>query len=297
MGDRSCWDAPRLVREQPVALIEMVQCFRAGQVVELQAYIRWQGTEETRYISLSKEFHLCYISTAPSSTISVCLPERSAQIFDSVFVSRQHMLDCIQAQSLTGDPLRQSSGWSDKLSVRVAEAVDGGDMLSACRALLLRDFLVDKQSSLPGIARVLQSEAARLDALSRLNQSIHGVLHCTRFDEQRRKCDMSVVTRMFDYYRLHTVRYLGSDACCNFEALKYRIQSEFATLFAQIQEQGVLTSDACPVLADADDSLRCVLLSVAQQVVRNIPQVQAALQATADSHSALLRRGQPSALD
>ena len=113
-----------------------------------------------------------------------------------------------------------------------------------------------------------------LEELSRQSRAIHGVLHCTGLEEHRAKCDMGVVAKMFDAYRVETIRYLGSDTCCNFEALRYTIQSEFALLFSQIRDQGVLTADACGVLSAVDDSLTCVQLSVSQQIAHGIPTVQ-----------------------
>ena len=159
----------------------------------------------------------------------------------------------------------------------MASAMDAGAMLPACRALLLGECTNRQQPSLAGIMRLLHSEASRLEELSHQNHAIEGVLRCTSFEEHRMKCDMGVVAKMFDLYRVETVRYLGSDACCNFEALRYTVQSKFASLFSQIREQGVLTADACEVLSAVDDSLSCITISVAQQIVHSIPSVQLAL--------------------
>ena len=147
-------------------------------------------------------------------------------------------------------------------------------MLTACKAILLTEFMQEQQPSLPGVARMLQSEASHLAELSQQNQAIHGVLLCTGLEEHRVKTDMGVVVRMFDAYRVETVRFLSSDSSCNFEALRYTIQSEFATVFSQIREHGVLTADACGVLAAVDDSLGCLVVSVAQQIAHSIPSVQ-----------------------
>ena len=189
------------------------------------------------------------------------------------------MSDCIEVHAIVGNPLKsvQAKAWSASLKSRMVAAAEAGAMLPACRALLLGEFMQQEQPSLPGVARLLSSEASRLAELSQQNRAIHGVLHCTGLEEHRRKCDMTVLAKMFDSYRVEAVRYMGSDTCCNFEALRYSIQSDFAFLFSQIREQGVLTAEACGALTAVDDSLACVLLSVSQQIVHSIPSVLNAL--------------------
>jgi len=165
----------------------------------------------------------------------------------------------------------------DSLRCQLATDVERGAMVPACKALLQIEFMQEDQPSLIDVCRILHSEAAQLSELSNLNRTLHGVLHCTCSEENRVKCDMGVVAKMFDLYRTELLRHLGSDTCCNFEALRYKIQSEFSALFSQIKAQGVLTADACVVLNAVDDSLACVLLAVSHQTVDSMPTIKQAL--------------------
>ena len=269
------WTITRVLRDQKVALIEMMQAYKAGHGVRLLAYVLWRPDGEGRYVGVEKTFHLCFSPSSPSAS-AACWPERSTELFESLFLSRRHMSDCLRAHPVVGEPLRsvQASRWSDHLKTRLAGAIEGGAMLAACKAILLTEFMQDQQPSLPGVVRMLQSEASHLAELSQQNHSIHGVLLCTGLEEHRVKTDMGVVVRMFDTYRTETIRFLSSDSSCNFEALRYTIQSDFAVLFSQLREHGVLTADACGALAAVDDSLECILVSVAQQIAHSIPSVQ-----------------------
>jgi len=272
------WTVSRLLRDPKAALAEMVQAYRTGRRVWLLAYVLWGQAGEQRYIGVEKTCCLCFSSTSPSAS-AICWPKRSSEVFDSIFVTRRHMLDCIQAHGIIGDPIQswQATSWITTLRDRMKVAVDAGAMLPACKALLLIEFTQASQPSLAGVSRLLHSEASRLEGLSHLNRCIHGVLHCTGLEEHRLKCNMNVVAKMFDAYRVDTIQLVGSDASCNFEALRYTLQSEFAVLFSQIREQGVLTADACDVLTAVDDALACILLSEAQQIVHSIPSVQRVL--------------------
>jgi len=233
-----------------------------------------------RYVQVHKSFHLCFSPTNQSGASAGCWPQRSSDIFDSLFLSRKHMLDLMQAHNIDGDPMRsaQVTAWSIQLRKRMADAFERGSMYQASIAVLLREFMDAQQPSLPGVVRLLQSEAARFNELSRLNQCLCGVLRCTGIEDHRVKCDIGLAAKMFDSYRVQVIRLLSSDACCNFEALRFTIQSDFAALFSHIRDQGVLTAYACAVLAAVDNALECVLLSVSSQIVQNIPSVKRALQ-------------------
>lgn len=255
----------------------MVRAFSAGKSAQLRLYAFSRGPtdDETRYIAVTTDFHLCHFATdAAAPAVSArCFPPTSSQLFDSVFLSRSHILARMQADGVSGDPLRSPvmANWDAELTSRASAAIDDGAVLPACRALLLRSFREERQPLLAGVARLLDSQAARLEALSHLNGAIRGVLECTASEENRTKCDIGVVTRMFDSYRFQSTRMLGSDACCSFEALRYTVQSDFAALFSRIREQGVLTANDVDVLEAVDDSLRCVQISAAGHVAHNFP--------------------------
>ena len=83
---------------------------------------------------------------------------------------------------------------------------------------------------------------------------------------------------MFDQYRAQALEYLAGDGCANFEAARYTVQAAFYTVFSRLRLDGVLGEQTQEVLGVVDDFLHCVQLSVGNEVVHAMPDLEKALQ-------------------
>ena len=289
------WTAKELLFDKQLVLNELSKAVTNGHAIVLHAYLMLkedEGSDEVRerYVELTKTYNLCYSRQAADTEAEHCWPPRVTQVLESAFMSKGHMRQCLNAEASKGDPARtwRAKRYGESLEARVADATARGAILPAVRAQLLRCCLTDdhERSALVVLARLLTSSAARLEELSALNRVIYGVLECTQTDENRQKVNNPVLTAMFDRYRAATLEYLTSDACCNFEAVRYAVKGAFFSVFSSLRQQGVLTRESQLVLATVDDYMYAVQLAASHQAL------QAAYLESAASESA---RGAPAA--
>ena len=185
----------------------------------------------------------------------------------------------------TADPRRswRAAQRREELEARARAAAHAGDALGASRALLLISMLSDEGGTLPLLPHVARlcfhSSAVHLERLSRLNRALYGVLECLRLDESHRlKAEQEALTAMFDLYRAQALEYLAGDGCANFEAARYTVQAAFYAVFSRLRLDGVLGEQTQEVLGVVDDFLHCVQLSVGNEVVHAMPDLEKALQ-------------------
>jgi len=271
---RARWSVSDILRGPREALTALVAALQTNVDVCLHAYALVQGTSAPpRYVTLTKSYHLVHFSPASDGQRVRCWPKRTTQIFESIFLSREHVIYCLEAEETTvPDPL---SSWrarkrSELLRERVHAAHRGGRILPACRALLLRSFMDGSHKPiLPSVSRLIRSTAAQLASLSNLNRTIQGIVGCSQSEENRIKCDQKALAGMFHAYRIPTLDYLASDSCCNFEAMRSTVQAAFYDVLTDLRQQGILTQDSRLVLETVDDYMHCNEVAVAHQLVAN----------------------------
>lgn len=297
-----------VLSDQKEMLNEVSRAVVAGEQVQLLAYVLVREIGMPRYISLTKSFHLVFFvsdakgqpgrpqrslnarASEADASSSRSWPARGMQVFDSVFLSRAHIDSCLRAEVTRVEAVLEGGGkavgwrrkkWAEHLEARAAVAVRDGATLLGGRLLLQLHLMSDERKLLPGVVRLLQSAAARLDELAWLNCNMQGVLECTRLEEHKLKTDQRVVIGMFEGYRKQVLDNLAGDACCNFEALRALLQASLQWVVEQLREQGVITEPCIEVLETVDDYLRCIEVSIAAQVALNDTPLSAALAAAA----------------
>ena len=286
LGSRR-WTAGEVQRDQRGALGETMRALRAGHAPQLHAFalVRVQGA--TRYIALTKALHVVHFaSPAPEGreAAATAWPPRIAQLFDTVFLSQAHVQSCLDAEVTTTDPLQgwRARKWATLLTEQVRSANRGGQMLPACRALLLRSLLLGSAAGLddvkvlelvPTVGRMLSSAAARLHELGDLARTIHGVLECAGTEEHKLKVDNKALVAMFHTLRVPVVHVLASESAYNFESLRATVQGAFSAVQLDIRTLGVLDAngDGSAVLETIIDYLAIIEVSIANQVVACAP--------------------------
>mmetsp|Transcript_23193 Transcript_23193/g.46421 ORF Transcript_23193/g.46421 Transcript_23193/m.46421 type:complete len:306 (-) Transcript_23193:165-1082(-) len=269
------WGVADLLRDEREGLGEIIRAVKSGLDVRLHAYALFHapGSGEARYLSLSKAHHLIHFSPASDGQRACCWPQRTTQVFESVFLSREHMTNCMEAHETAAPDLLASwraKKWAELLRSRLRTAHRSGLLLQASKALLQLGFVEGGyKPCLPGTARLMRSAAAKLHALSQLNRTIQGVVECTRAEENNAKCNHKALSRMFHEYRDPILEFFAADSCCNFGALRSTVQHAFFAALTDLRQQGVLTQDARGVLETIDDYMRCAEISVAAQIVEN----------------------------
>ncbi len=261
----------------------LVRTLRDGHEIRLHAFALVQPPgADPRYLQVCKSFHLCHFATTQASAGRVvkCWPARTAQTFNSIFLSRAHAMSCLEAEGpaenrlLTWRALR----WSDSLRQRAGEALAGGQLVDASQALLQLSFADgDYERLVPGVGRLLRSGAGRLRWMTNGTRVIQGILNCTQTEANRDKCNHTVLARMFHMYRTLVLDFLASDASCNFEPIRNTIQEAFYAVLTDLRQQSVLTHEARQVLEAVEDYMKCVEMAVASQVVANDAALSAAI--------------------
>ena len=199
----------------------LMRALKEGHELQLHAFalVHPEGSEP-RYVQVTKAFHFCYIPQHASGQHKAtrCLPPRTVQTFDSIFLSSAHVISCLEAEGTTADPLRgwRATEWADGLERRAHQALRAGHLLEGCQALLLRSFLDDEPHRLvPGVGRLLKSSAMRLRSLGDLSRTMQGILDCAQAEVNKDKCNQKVIASMFHTYRAPVLDILSSDTCCN----------------------------------------------------------------------------------
>jgi len=294
------WSASDIIQNDRQAVVEAIRALKSGRtlVATIHALLKPTGGggsgSTPRYVEIRKEFHLVHFAAGPASPAKAnaqgvpppsvqAWPPRTTQMFDAIFLSPAHVQACVEAEVTTGDPLQ---GWRAKkyanlLTEHVRDSHRGGLLLPACRALLLRSFLIasadvtasaqDEAAALyllPSVGRLLLSSANRLHELGSLGKAIHGVLALSHSgEEQKVKVDNKALAAMFHAFRAPTAAAFASDAACNFECLRSTVQNGFYDVSLDLRQQGVLGEDAIKVLETVVDYVELVEASVAHQVV------------------------------
>ena len=219
LGDAR-WTIAPLMREPRVALGDAVRALKGGLELRMTVYalVRVRGGD-SRYVTVHKTFHLCFLpaTSAGGKREAQCWPARTTQLFDSVFLSRAHLHQCLEVEATTVDPLQswRATKWANTLAERAKVAHHSGLALDACKAVLLRSLLqhdvrggahsgaastaagkgadaTHSEALLASVGRMLRSTPARLHSLAHLNRTLQGVLQCTRTEENKLKCDQKM---------------------------------------------------------------------------------------------------------
>lgn len=288
LGDQR-WTVAELLFDQRLVHGELVRAVKSGREVHVVMFVlatRERGKEkikEQRYIEVRKAFHLCFKTSSDATdgkSRSRCWPPRVTQLFESIFLSKAHMLACIDAEGIRGNPIEswRCMKWKQELEARAAAAANSGDLIVACSTISMLEFLEGQSSRhAPGAFRLLQSGASKLRSLSNLCRVIYGVIGTIAIDDNNTKCKQVVLTSMFEAYKAATLEYLSSDACCNLEVVRLPVQAAFMQVSAELKDKGVLDTYAHQPLELTDDYLQAVQASIAYQVVQNLPAMDAAL--------------------
>ena len=209
-----------ILQDPRLARADIMRALMDGTEIRLEAYaLVTQSGTDPRYVTLTIALHLCHLcSTSKSESMcNNCSPTRMAQLFESIFMSREHMLCCLEAEGIASNPALgwRARKWLLALQDRAAMDMRDGFVLSAAQARLQHELFTGSTALVPGVGRLMSSPAARLRALSDASTTIQRLLDCTDWDENRMKCNHKVLSHMFNEYRGPVIDMLTSDSCCN----------------------------------------------------------------------------------
>ena len=208
----SRWTVEAVLKTTREALLDVMRALKAGVEVRMLTYALVRMNDETRYLTFTKAHHLTHFPPSggggggggggPSdATVVQSWPPRTTQLFDSIFLSLDHIQASLDAENNTSGDLLQSwrsKKWRAVLTERARSAKRSGLLLPACKALLLHSAVADAaaapgatpvQHVLPGVGRLLRSAASRLHSLSELNRTIQGVVASCLDEQHRLKAD------------------------------------------------------------------------------------------------------------
>lgn len=221
-----------ILQDPRLARADIMRALMDGTEIRLEAYaLVTQSGTDPRYVTLTIALHLCHLcSTSKSESMcNNCSPTRMAQLFESIFMSREHMLCCLEAEGIASNPALgwRARKWLLALQDRAAMDMRDGFVLSAAQARLQHELFTGSTALVPGVGRLMSSPAARLRALSDASTTIQRLLDCADWDENRMKCNHKVLSHMFNEYRGPVIDMLTSDSCCN--CMRTRPPSPFQT--------------------------------------------------------------------